>query len=239
MIKTKNVYNIISNMKDLKKLCSKYTEAEIYYHIDLDGVTSAIIMREILKKYSVKTVAAHAIQYGDREWSIPKPQKNRLLVLVDFAHGKSMFHIHSDHHDKQVGVKTKYTLFKKSRSNAESLDALYNQCFPSLDLEIINTIDSADFVKHKLKPKQLRNFIIKDKLTNDSYKNRWLLGLACNKLLLTFKNKPNFLDLVVLHSNPSILSIYIHARFLQKRFDFPSLEETQLNSNLYKNRMKE
>lgn len=226
-------------MRNLKKICADYTEAEIYYHIDLDGVTSAIIIREILKRYNVKTVAAHSIQYGDREWAIPEPKKNRLLVLVDFAHGKSMFHIHTDHHDRQVGVNTKYTLFKKARSNAESLDFLYNQCFPSLDLEIINTVDSADFVKHKLKPKQLRNFIIKDKLTNNSYKNRWLLGLACNKLLLTYKNKPHFLDLIVLHSNPSLLSIYIHARFLQKRFGFPSLEETQLNSNLYKNRMKE
>jgi len=226
-------------LRNIKKICKNFTEAEIYYHIDLDGVASAIIMREILKEYNVETKAFHSIQYGDREWSIPKPKSNRLLVLVDFAHGKSMFHIHTDHHDKQVGVKTNCVLFKKGRSNAQTLSDVYRNYFPNLDLEIINTVDSADFVKHNLKPKQLRNFIIKDKLVEDSEQNRWLLGLACNKLILTYKNRPHFLDTVVMYSKPSLLSIYLHANFLRQKMGFPSLEQTQLHSKLYKNRMKE
>ncbi|MFV2014863.1 MAG: hypothetical protein ACC656_05525, partial [Candidatus Heimdallarchaeota archaeon] len=137
-------------MRNLKKICKKFKEAEIYFHQDLDGVATAILMRERLKRYKVITADAHCIQYGDREWSVPRPKKGRLLVLVDFAHGKTMFHIHTDHHDRQVGVATKYTKFVTARCNAETLDNDPRQFFPSLDMEIIQTVDSANFLKHNI-----------------------------------------------------------------------------------------
>ena len=40
-----------SGIQDIKKLAERYPKAQIYFHLDLDGVVSAIAMREYLKKY--------------------------------------------------------------------------------------------------------------------------------------------------------------------------------------------
>ena len=53
-----------SGIRNIKELAKTYKTAEIYFHIDLDGVTSAIGMKNYLKQYGIKTIAAHPIQYG-------------------------------------------------------------------------------------------------------------------------------------------------------------------------------
>ena len=43
-------------------------------------------------------------------------------VLVDFAHGKPVFTIHTDHHDSQSGVEDETsTQFRGARSNVETI----------------------------------------------------------------------------------------------------------------------
>jgi hypothetical protein len=72
----------------------------------LDGVTTAIGMKNYLENNGIKVVDAEVIQYGDKEFSIKKPDASGdiMPVLVDFAHGKPMFVIHTDHLDSQAGV---------------------------------------------------------------------------------------------------------------------------------------
>jgi hypothetical protein len=56
-------------------------------------------------------------------------------VLVDFAHGKPMFVIHTDHHDRQAGAEdTKSTSFRQSRSNVETISQVVSpkELFPSV-----------------------------------------------------------------------------------------------------------
>ena len=112
-----------SGIRDINKIADRYKKAKIYFHQDLDGVTTAIAMKEYLKQYGIDTVDCEVIQYGDKEWSIKKPEGSGdvMPVLVDFAHGKPMFVIHTDHHDTQAGVeKGTSTNFKSSRSNVET-----------------------------------------------------------------------------------------------------------------------
>ena len=40
----------MSGIRNIKQLAKKYKKAEIYFHIDLDGVTSALAMKEYLRK---------------------------------------------------------------------------------------------------------------------------------------------------------------------------------------------
>ena len=51
-------------------------------------------MKAYLKRYNIKTIDAHTIQYGGEEYAIPKPQDKTLAVLVDFAHGKQIGRAH-------------------------------------------------------------------------------------------------------------------------------------------------
>ena len=93
-------------IRDINKLADRYPKAEIYFHQDLDGVVSALGMKNYLESYGIEVIGSHVIQYGDKEFSVKKPDASGdvMPVLVDFAHGKPIFKIHTDHHDSQAGV---------------------------------------------------------------------------------------------------------------------------------------
>ena len=68
-------------------------------------------MKKYLEDNGIEVVDAHVIQYGDMEFAVKKNDAlgDTMPVLVDFAHGKPMFKIHTDHHDSQIGFDTKKT----------------------------------------------------------------------------------------------------------------------------------
>ena len=110
---------------NLQKLKKDFKDAVIVFHQDFDGVLSGIAMREVLKAAGFKVVGAHVIQYGDKEWTLKKsnPETKTMYVLVDFAHGKPMFQVHTDHHDTQAGVEPGTTTdFRSKRSNVETIN---------------------------------------------------------------------------------------------------------------------
>ena len=144
-----------SGLRDISALRKRYPKAEIYFHQDLDGVTTAIAMKKYLEDNGIDVVDTHVIQYGDKEFSVKKndAQGDTMPVLVDFAHGKPMFVIHTDHHDRQAGAEdTKSTSFRPSRSNVETISQVVSpkDIFPSSDILLISTVDSADFAKYDL-----------------------------------------------------------------------------------------
>ena len=76
-------------------------------------------------------------------------------VLVDFAHGKPMFVIHTDHHDRQAGAEdTKSTSFRHSRSNVETISQVVSpkELFPWTDIRLISTFDFAVQAKYDIRP---------------------------------------------------------------------------------------
>jgi hypothetical protein len=222
-----------SGLRDISALSNRYPKAEIYFHQDLDGVTTAIAMKKYLEDNGIDVVGAHVIQYGDKEFSIKKndAQGDTMPVLVDFAHGKPMFVIHTDHHDRQAGAEgTKSTSFRQSRSNVETISQVVSpkDLFPSSDILLISTVDSADFAKYNITPTEVVNYLFRVDKEKPLQKNKMLLGLVINKLLLAFKNKPGFLEGLVLDSEPSLLSILnnINAdEYAQQMKDYPTVSD--------------
>jgi len=204
-----------SGIRDIKSLALRYKKAKIYFHQDLDGVTTAIAMKKYLERYGIETVDTEVIQYGSKEFAVKKPDASGdvMPVLVDFAHGKPMFVIHTDHHDTQAGAElTKSKQFSHSRSNVKTISEIIStsDIFYNTDIQAISTVDSADFIRYKITPSDILNFDFK----NSSKKNRFLLTFVVNKLLLTFKSKPNFLETLVLECTPSIINIYLKIKEL-------------------------
>ena len=229
----------IRNINALKK---RYQKAEIYFHQDLDGVTTAIAMKKYLEDNGIDVVDAHIIQYGDKEFSVKKndAQGDTMPVLVDFAHGKPMFVIHTDHHDKQVGVeKGTSKQFRGARSNVETISQVVSptDLFPSSDILLINTVDSADYAKHDITPKEVVNYIYRLDKDSSLQKNKMLLGLVINKLLLAFKNKPGFLEGLVMDSEPSLLSILNNIRAWMTKTNAAKPEDLQKNAQDYADKM--
>lgn len=218
-------------IRNLSKIIKGYKTCEIWLHKDLDGVASALAMKSFLKTYyDIETVDTHIIQYGSMEFAIKKGNPDTLKILVDFAHGKPMFKIQSDHHDKQVGASdTQGTYFKPARSNVEIIsgEISYSDVFTPGDIELIKTVDSANFVTYNITPEDVQNSIFNFKRELSAQKNRFMMGFVVNRLLLAYKNKritvksmdgkldhinKNILECMVLDCNPSLYSMFNNIR---------------------------
>ena len=231
-------------IRDIKALSKRYPKAKIYFHQDLDGVTSALGMKEYLESNGIKVVDAEIIQYGDKEFSIKKleAEGDIMPVLVDFAHGKPMFKIHTDHHDRQAGAEdTKSKSFRSARSNIETISQVLSpkDIFPSDDIKLISTVDSANFKPYGIKPRDVMNYILKLDKEGTLEKNKMALGLLTNKLLLAYKNKPNFMEELVMTSSPSLMNIYQNIKKIAKERRFASPEEMAQNQETYIKSQKE
>jgi len=232
-----------SGLRDISALKKRYPKAEIYFHQDLDGVTTAIAMKKYLEDNGIDVVGSHIIQYGDKEFAVKKNDAtgDTMPVLVDFAHGKPMFVIHTDHHDRQAGAEdTKSTSFRSSRSNVETISQIVSpkDLFPSSDILLISTVDSADFAKYDITPDEVVNYLFRIDKDKSLQKNKMLLGLVINKLLLAFKNKPGFLESLAMDSQPSLMSILTNIKDWMKKTNAPAPEELQKNAEAYKETMK-
>ena len=227
-----------SGIRDIKKLAKRYPMAKIYFHQDLDGVTTALAMKNYLENNGIKVVDAEIIQYGGKEFAIHKPEGEGdiMPVLVDFAHGKPMFVIHTDHHDTQAGVEADTaTSFKPSRSNVETISQTISpkDIFTQDDIETISMIDSADFAKYDITPQQVIQYLFKIDKNKSVKENKKLMGLVANKLLLAFKNKTNFLKTLVMTSKPSLQSILLNIRKIMETEGYANLDKLIKNQESY------
>lgn len=232
-----------SGLRDINKLAKRYPKAEIYFHQDLDGVTTALAMKNYLENNGIKVVDAHIIQYGDKEFSVKKndAQGDTMPVLVDFAHGKPMFVIHTDHHDRQAGAEdTKSTSFKSSRSNVETISQSVSpkEIFTADDIKLISMVDSANYAANDISVDEVINYLFKLDKDKSLAKNKMALGLVVNKLLLAFKNKPGFLEELVMKSTPSLMNIANNIKRIMIEKNYAKIPELQRNREGYIEQMK-
>lgn len=209
-----------SGIRDINRLAKENKEADLYFHQDLDGVTSAIGIKAYLERYGIKVVRAIHIQYGGREYSAPKPSPGRMVVLVDFSHGKPGVTIHTDHHESQPGVeKGTATKFKKKPSNVETIsqEISPSDIFPTDDIKLISTVDSADFARQNISVDDVLKTSFKLDKSQGVLKNKFAMGFVTNLVLLAFKNKPQFMEEVVMRASPSLISIYTVAMDIARK----------------------
>jgi hypothetical protein len=231
-------------IRDINNIAKRYKMAKIYFHLDLDGVTTALAMKNYLEQNGIKVVDAEPIQYGSKEFAVKKPEGEGdiMPVLVDFAHGKPMFVIHTDHHDTQAGVEQGTAVnFRPSRSNVETISQSISpkEIFPPEDIETISMIDSADFARHDIKPQDVINYLFKLDREKGFKENKRKMGLVANKLLLAFKNKPGFLSDIVLNAKPSLLSILMNIKDQIKEKGYADIDTITKHSESYQESRKE
>ena len=231
-----------SGIQNIKDIAKRFQKAKIYFHQDLDGVTTAIAMKEYLAQYGIKTVDSEITQYGSKEWAISAPDTEDVMaVLVDFAHGKPMFTIHTDHHDSQAGVEAGTSKnFRSSRSNAETMSQIVSpkDLFPNEDILLISTVDSANFAPQDISTDEVINYLWKLDKDKSLQRNKMALGFVTNKLLLAFKSKPGFLEELVMTSTPSLLNILLNIKRIMVEKNYPGVEKLQKHKDIYINKMK-
>ena len=234
-----------SGIRDIKKIAKDHPKAKIYYHQDLDGVTSGIAMREYLKQYKIKTVDVEDIQYGDKEFTVKKTPEGVMQVMVDFGHAKVTARIYTDHHDhdddeRRTFAKSQSKSLPRTPSNVEAISQTISptDIFPTKDIKIISTVDTANFAKYGITPDDvMKSVFIPDKSISVS-KNHQMMGFVVNKLLLAYKNKPGFLDNLVMNAKPSLISMYnLIMKWMKDNNLLSGKEMEKLTSN-YKSQRK-
>lgn len=196
-------------------------------------------MKTYLKSYGIKTKDAVPIQYGGEEYAIPKPKNKVLHVMVDFAHGKPIMHIHTDHHDTQHGVeKGTATSFVKSPSNAAYISQTLSKSdlFPPSDAKMISTIDSADFARQGITVDDVMTAEFKG--TGQVIKDNKKMALVVNTLTLAYKNKTDFLKTLVMNSNPSLKSMYVNIMKVIKEKGYEPPKEVAAGKEFYVQQQK-
>jgi hypothetical protein len=232
-----------SGIRNINKLRKEFDKVVIVTHQDLDGIVSGLGMKKYFEDYGFDVIEAKIIQYGDKEWSLKKSNSDDkiLYCLCDFAHGKPMFTIHLDHHDTQAGVEQgTSTSFRSARSNVETISQIVSpkDIFPTEDITLISTVDSADYVKHDISPEEVMNYLFKIDKDKTLQRNKMLMGLVVNKLLLAYKNKPGFLEEIIMEANPSLLSILNNIRGQMLEKGYANVENLEKNKENYVQTMK-
>ena len=226
-----------SGIQNVRKWAKHFKTAEGYFHMDTDGVTSGIAMKYYLEQNGIKVVDMHIIQYGNVEYTVKSPKPKTLVFAVDWAHAKPVFNIWTDHHDSEhIGAtKDMSVSFVKAPANAThiSMKISPTEIFPSNDLKIISTVDSADFASQGLTPDDIMRaaFTLDKKLSVN--KNHQMMGLVVNKLLLAHKSKPGFLEELVMTAKPSLISIYNIILKMAKKAGYRTPEEIESHQQNY------
>lgn len=199
-----------SGIQNIRKISKYYTQAKIYFHIDFDGVCSAIAMKHYLEQNAIKVISVEKIQYGSQEYAIEKTPNGVLPVLVDFAHGKPFMKIHTDHHDSQIQYGNTSKHFSHSKSNAGTISQIISpsSIFSPEDVKVIDMVDSAGYADENISIEELINYIYKNDKNKSALDNHLRFGAIVNKLLLAYKNKPGYLEEIIMKSQPSIMSMY-------------------------------
>jgi len=232
-----------SGLRGINELSERYQKAKIYFHQDTDGVTTALAMKHYLENNGIKVVDTEVIQYGDKEFAVKKPDARGdvMPVLVDFAHGKPMFIIHTDHHDRQAGAEeTQSKSFRHARSNVETISQVVSpkDIFTAQDVLTISTIDSANYASQNITTDEVINYLFRLDKDKTLQQNKMAMGLVANKLLLAFKNKPGFLEEIVMTASPSLLSILNTIKRIMAEKGFAPVEKLQKNKEDYIQQMK-
>jgi hypothetical protein len=82
------------------------------------------------------------------------------------------------------------------------------------------------------------NYLFKFDKDSSLLKNKMAMGMVANKLLLAFKNKPGFLETLVMNSTPSLLNILVNIRSIMKEKGYADIPELQKHQKDYVEKMK-
>jgi hypothetical protein len=152
-----------------------------------------------------------------------------------------MFVIHTDHHDRQAGAEdTKSTSFRHSRSNVETISQVVSprEIFTNSDILLISTVDSANFAMNDISVDQVISYLFKLDKDSSLAKNKMALGLVANKLLLAFKNKPGFLEELVMECTPSLMNILQTIKRIMVDKGYATVDQLEKNKEVYVQQMK-
>lgn len=181
----------------------------IYTHDDLDGIMSAILMKEYLKNHGFEIVGYGVVNYTDG-WNNIKMDTKYINVCVDFAHDHEDLDIYIDHHGNfNDRTSPKYNVNSVKTHTGSAYEGICQKLGIKTDaliLRVIDMVDSARYRHYNVDIKTTMNFDTK------SFKNRLQFAGAFNQLIK--RSDYRTLIEVIYNCNLSVLNIFNGFRLL-------------------------
>ena len=179
-------------------------ECIIYTHDDLDGIYSAIVMKEYLKNHGFTVAGYGIINYTDG-WKLFEIDKTYINICLDFAEDNKDLDIYIDHHLDDEFVKKSEISFKvKSDSCYGLICHLLGIPTDKTALSVISMIDAAKYSDYGVDIEYILNFDLKDVVKKEN--PRLFMAAAFNQLIKRSDYKT--LIEVIHNGTTSILNIY-------------------------------
>jgi hypothetical protein len=180
----------------------------LIFHDDLDGATSAIIIKNyllrqgfIIKKYGV-------INYQE-SWDAFSINKELIIVAVDFSENREGVDIYIDHHGKFDNSITRtqkqFAIKTQTDSAAEGIALQLGVSFSNDTKDWIDMIDSAKYSEYEIDIKGILEFDLKDIVKSKNSKLKF--AASFNQLIKRGDHK-TLIEVVHSSQEPSIYNIY-------------------------------
>ena len=177
-------------------------------HDDLDGVTSAIIMKKYLLDHGFKIKKYAVINYQEG-WKALKLDPNLINIALDFADDHDDISVYIDHHGKfseeQTQTQQKYSIKTDTGSAAEGIAQQLGVPFSNDIKDWIDMVDSAKYADYDVDIKGILNFDLKEIVKSKTAK---LTFAAAMNQLLKRSDERTFIEVVNGCEEPSIYNIY-------------------------------
>lgn len=164
----------------------------IHTHDDLDGIFSAIVIKNYLLSHSFTIVGYNIVNYQDG-WSNTKFRPEYINICVDYAETHQDVDVYFDHHGDETTNNVdnkKYHIVKNTKSAYHLICKCLGYATDSLVLDIINMIDSAIYDQFDIALKYclydyniLAQKLLKQNIFNSNGKERLYLAGCINQMI--------------------------------------------------------
>ena len=138
-------------------------EVVLFTHDDMDGIFSAIAMKEYLIAHGF-TIHAYGIVNYTESWKVFELDTSYINVCVDFSEDHPDLDLYIDHHMEEGDLykKSQYSIKMKSDSCYGLVTYLLGMPTDSMILSVISMIDAAKYDEYNVDVKTILNFNLND-----------------------------------------------------------------------------
>jgi hypothetical protein len=180
----------------------------LIFHDDLDGIVSAVLMKNYLKKQGF-TIKQYGVINYQEGWQAFRIDSKLITIALDFAEDIPGVDVYVDHHgsfDDEVKQTQKRPSIKtKTGSAAEGIAQQIGEPFSSDIKDWIDMIDSAKYNAYDIDIKGILDFDLKEIVKSKNSKLKF--AAAMNQLLKRGDDR-TIIEVVYNCDYPSIYNIY-------------------------------
>lgn len=180
----------------------------LIFHDDLDGIVSAIIVKNYLKQQGFKIKKYGVINYQEG-WAGFKIEKSLITIAVDFADNIDGCDVYIDHHgkfeDEVKHSQKRYAVKTQTGSAAEGIAQQLGVPFSNDTKDWIDMIDSARYSDYLVDIKGILDFDLKTITKDPQAKLKFAAGF--NQLIKRGDHR-TFIEVVNASDQPSIFNIF-------------------------------